>query len=109
MPQARHGMAFRKLTQGGCKRFEQKLRALPLLSLRKQTGQLDFNDAVLTLDLHALHNCGRCEVFLFFYRGGRINEMPEPTGNPLGPQRRVGGQYLVVFGIALDVGGVERI
>ena len=82
---------------------------MSLFPLGQQTGEFDLDDAVLFLDLHALHNGGGCEIFLFFDGGGRVNNVPEPAGDPLSPERGVGGQDLIVLRVALDVGGVERI
>ena len=43
------------------------------------------------------------------YRASRVNQMAQPAGDPLGSQRRVRRQHLVVVGIALNIGRVHGI
>ena len=42
-------------------------------------------------------------------RRAGINQMPQPAGNTLCPQRGIGGKSLIVIRVTLDVGGVHRI
>ena len=100
MPELRHCVVSGIIGERGGKRVQQKLRALALPALWQKARQLDLQNAAMLVDLDALHGFGRTQIVLFFDAGSRVNQMAQPTGDPLGSQRRVRRQHLVVVGIS---------
>ena len=112
MLKLRHGVVGGVIGERGGKRIQQKLRALALPALWQKARELDLQNAAIFADLNTLHGFSRTQIFLFFDAGSGIDQVAQPAGDPLGPQRRIRGQHLVVVGITLNirrVHGIERI
>ena len=112
MLKLRHSVVGGVIGERGGKRIQQELRALALPALWQKARELDLQNAVIFADLNTLHGFSRLQIFLFFDAGSGIDQVAQPAGDPLGPQRRIRGQHLVVVGITLDirrVHGIERI
>ena len=109
MPEPFDHMGFHILLQRGSERVGQILRTPGLPSLGKQTGQGDLNNAVSLLDMDVLHGGGGGQVLVLFDIGAGVDQVPQPAGNALRPQRRVSGQNLVIIRVSLDVRGVHGV
>ena len=100
---------FGVLLQGKIEGVQQKLGALPLPALWQKAGQRHRKHLVFIGDGDTVHHTGGFKVIALADCRAGINQMPQPAGNTLCPQRGIGGKSLIVIGVTLDVGGVHRI
>ena len=85
-PKPGQGVLLCVLPQNGVERVDQEQAALACLLFGKKAGHDYLQDAVFKTDFYAVNFSGFYQIFCLGNRGGGIEEAPELTGDPFGPQ-----------------------